>query len=378
MTNLESLTDAQKMIMRDFYRTPDVSITLDKNERRKIWNDFVENRDIQEISHLENQVPALYSEVEKALNHQKNIQPAVFSECVYAQGLADKFHLPVFINHPENFRIAMDGRVDDLHGLRDLTVRYSYSSKSDSKTLFQAGGANGVDCALRSPATNEPIMIEMKEPYAKTSEPDLPKYGEDGFMVLTDRFHKKHPQFGPMLSEQIGKKLNFFEQMGSNISDFSTSSIEKAVTDNYAGKKFAHVICTEDENGFLVMLPANHVGKWAALEGEIRPSGKNPSKVWTPNRLLQVLRDMGAVVNGGVVRIPLSSISTTNARGGKKISRYKINPLFFVREQSIEIKGSDVYFSLGKIQQLIPTVAAKMNFKGLNVVEVRNYYKGLL
>jgi hypothetical protein len=49
-----------------------------------------------------------------------------------------------------------------------------------------------------------------------------------------------------------------------------------------------------------------------------------------------------------------------------------------VREQSIEIEGSDVYFSLGKVQQLIPTVAAKMNFKGLNVVEVRNYYKGLL
>ena len=50
--------------MRDFYRAPDTAIIVNKIERRRIWDDFVENRDIREISHLENQVPALYSEME--------------------------------------------------------------------------------------------------------------------------------------------------------------------------------------------------------------------------------------------------------------------------------------------------------------------------
>ena len=378
MSSLEPLTDLQKIIMRDFYRTPDVSISVSKIERRRIWDSFVDNRDIREIAHLEIQVPALYSEMEKALSQERNIQSAVFSECVYAQGLADKFHLSVFKNYPENFKIVMDGQTDILHGLRDLSVRYSYSSQNDSKTLYQAGGAGGVDCALHSKDVSQPIMIELKEPYAKTSEPDLPKYGEDGFIVSTEVFEKSYPQFKSMLDEQIGKKLNFFEKMGNNIADFSSTSIEKAVTENYAGKKTAHVICTEDENGKLVMLPSNHVANWAELEGEIRPSGRNPYDVWTPKTLLRMLTDIGASVEGDMVRIPISRLKTANARGSKKISRYKINPLFFVRESSIEIRGSDVYFSINVVEQLNPTITAKMNFKGLDVAEVRKFYEGLL
>jgi hypothetical protein len=377
MTQLEPLTDLQKLIMRDFYGTQDVSISVNRIERRKIWDNFIENRDLGQIAHLETLVPALYSEMEKALSQERNIQSAVFSECVYAQGLADKFHLPLFKNYPDNFRVLIDGQKDALHGFRDLAARYSYSSKNDSKTLYQAGGAGGVDCALNSKDASQPIMIEMKEPYAKTSEPDLPKYGEDGFIVSTEVFENNYPQFKSMLDEQIEKKLNVFEKMGNNIADFSPASIEKAVTQNYSGKKFAHVICTEDENGKLVLLPSNHVSSWAKLEGEIRPSGRNPYDVWTPKRLLSMLIEMGAMVEGDLVRISLSHLKTANARGSKKISRYKINPLFFVRESSIEIRGNEAYFSIKAVEQLNPTITAKMNFKGLDVTQVRKFYERL-
>ncbi len=377
MTHLEPLTDLQKLIMRDFYGTPDVSISVNRIERRKIWDNFIENRDLGQIAHLETLVPALYSEMEKALSQERNIQSAVFSECVYAQGLADKFHLPLFKNYPDNFRVLIDGQKDALHGFRDLAARYSYSNKNDSKTLYQAGGAGGVDCALNSKDASQPIMIEMKEPYAKTSEPDLPKYGEDGFIVSTEVFENNYPQFKSMLDEQIEKKLNVFEKMGNNIADFSPASIEKAVTQNYSGKKFAHVICTEDENGKLVLLPSNHVSSWAKLEGEIRPSGRNPYDVWTPKRLLSMLIEMGAMVEGDLVRISLSHLKTANARGSKKISRYKINTLFFVRESSIEIRGNEAYFSIKAVEQLNPTITAKMNFKGLDVTQVRKFYERL-
>ncbi len=377
MTHLEPLTDLQKLIMRDFYGTQDVSISVNRIERRKIWDNFIENRDLGQIAHLETLVPALYSEMEKALSQERNIQSAVFSECVYAQGLADKFHLPLFKNYPDNFRVLIDGQKDALHGFRDLAARYSYSNKNDSKTLYQAGGAGGVDCALNSKDASQPIMIEMKEPYAKTSEPDLPKYGEDGFIVSTEVFENNYPQFKSMLDEQIEKKLNVFEKMGNNIADFSPASIEKAVTQNYSGKKFAHVICTEDENGKLVLLPSNHVSSWAKLEGEIRPSGRNPYDVWTPKRLLSMLIEMGAMVEGDLVRISLSHLKTANARGSKKISRYKINPLFFVRESSIEIRGNEAYFSIKAVEQLNPTITAKMNFKGLDVTQVRKFYERL-
>jgi len=90
------LTDLQIKLMRYFYETPELRISLNKAERKNIWDDFVKNRDIENISHLEKVVPALYFEMEKALTQDQNIQPAVFSECVYAQALAAKFNLSKF------------------------------------------------------------------------------------------------------------------------------------------------------------------------------------------------------------------------------------------------------------------------------------------
>jgi hypothetical protein len=87
---------------------------------------------------------------------------------------------------------------------------------------------------------------------------------------------------------------------------------------------------------------------------------------------------MDANVDGDLVRIALSRLKPANARGGKKVSRYKINPIFFLRDSSVEIRGSDVYFSMNAVRQLNPSITAKMNFKGLDIAEVRKFYEGLL
>ncbi len=372
------LNDVQKKILRDFYDSPEVIVSLNKSARRKIWDDFVLNRNIRNILHLKNEIPALYAEMEKALSQNRNIQPAVFSECVYTQALAEKLSLSVYEMHLENEKLEFEKEMPNSAALNSLTVRYSFTNLGGTKTLYQAGGASGVDCAFHSLLPNELTWVEMKEPYARTSEPDLPKYGEDGFLVSSDIFEETYPQFRAMLEEQLKKKLNVFEHIGNNISDFSPSSIEKAVTENYAGEKLAHVICTEDENGKLVMLPSNHVAYWGKLEGEIRPSGRNSYAVWTPMRLLEILHGMGAIVDDELVTIPVSALKTSNARGSKKISRYKINPFFFIRNSMVRIEGQNAVFPLNVVRQLNPSITAKMNFKGLKVADVKNFYSELI
>ena len=52
--------------------------------------------------------PAIFAELNKSLDNKKNIQSAVFSECVYAQSLADKFNLSIFENHINNERIKFN------------------------------------------------------------------------------------------------------------------------------------------------------------------------------------------------------------------------------------------------------------------------------
>jgi hypothetical protein len=255
-----------------------------------------------------------------------------------------------------------------------LNARYSYRNTNSSKILIQAGGNNDVDCALVSIPDQTIYKIELKEPYARTSEPDLPKYGEDGYLITNQKFNKKYPQFESMLQEQLEKKLNLFKHMGNNVGIFSEKSIEKAVSENYSGKKFADLICTEDKNGYLVMLPANEVSRWAKLEGEIRPSGRNHYPVWTLGKLLSSLQELGAKVDDNNVTLPTEKLKSATARGGSDVSRFKINSLFFVRYKNISIEGKSAKFLLSNVRQLNPSITAKMNFKNLDISKVKEYY----
>jgi hypothetical protein len=368
------LSTTQKNILKKFYDKSNCKISLNKVERNKIWNDFKENRNIEKFSYLSENVPAFYAELNKALLSKRKIQSAVFSECVYAQALANQFSLSIFENHINEESIKFISPGNNMSQLDKFSIRYSYSNISSTIKLIQAGGAGAVDCALISDDGDDFTRIEMKEPYARTSEPDLPKYSEDGYLVTSDEFRVKYPQFNSMMEEQLAKNLNVFEHLGSNVSEFSSESIEKAVAENYLGTKFADVICTEDELGNLVMIPSDHVGMWAKLEGEIRPSGRNAYRVWTPKKLIDSLDKAGATTQKNKVTLPASSMKEAKERGGKNISRLKINPLFFIRSKDVMTEGLYVSFDLSSIKQLAPSITAKMKFENLDVEKVKKFY----
>lgn len=244
--------------------------------------------------------------------------------------------------------------------------------------LIQAGSCNGIDSALITVVDLTIYTTEFKEPYAKASEPDLPKYGEDGILIITTPFLGKYYQFEAMLDEQKG--LNFFENIGNNIHNFSQETIKIAVSNNYKEiKKYADVICTEDKNGYFVMMPSNQTYLWAKMEGEIRPAGRNHYNVWTPKALKAFLEEKNAEISNSIVTLEKSKLEVRTERGGAgKISGYKINSLFFIYVKDCLDKGSHISFDISKVQQLNPTITAKMDFRGtLNYTEVKTYYNSL-
>lgn len=359
---LPKLTEAQQEVLSYFYSKSPIQVAYKTLERKKkIWDEFKASRSIENFKHFQKSSPALYSELNKAFVNKKNVQPAVFSECVYAQAFADLHDLSKFENHIDIQGHKFNPGNIKIEKIENLTIRYSYSSRDEKIKLVQAGGASGVDCALISYEKKIATMLELKEPYARTSAPDLPKYSEDGFLISNDKFEQEYPQFKSMLEEQIKKKFNIFDHIGNNFSDFSAESIETAVNENYSGTKFADFICTEDSNGFLVLIPSNHVSNWAKLEGELRPTGRNSYPVWTPKKLVQVLKEKGGVINGDFVNMPLSNFKQSKARGSEKISRFKISPLFFVRSEDVETTGSNVIFSISSVRQNIADITAKIN-----------------
>ena len=366
------LTKLQLELMTEFYSVEKTKVIFDKNERNNLWKMATKRDKSLDFDNLERVCPALVHQIQKSYESGKNIQPAVFSECVYAQTFANMLKLNEFYNCLENNNVIPNNIIELLKSYF-LFPRYVYTNIDKSRMLIQAGGCNGIDSALITVIDLNIFTIEFKEPSAKTSEPDLPKYKEDGLLITTDDFEQRYPQFHDMMAEHIG--LNFFEIMGNNIHDFTPESVNIAVTNNYS-KKYADVICTEDINGYLVMLPVNQVSFWAEIEGEIRPAGRNHYNVWTPIALRKFLNAYHAKFDGNKVTIDKSKLGIRNERGGNgKISGYKITPLFFVYDIDCTENNGFITFDFFKVRQLNPTIAGKMFFRNLNYADVKAYYE---
>ena len=366
-----NLTNDQAKVLRAFYALPVTKVVYDKSARTELWKRATAKNKITNLSLIETKSPALAHQITKSYENGNNIQSAVFSECSYAQTLANMLSLSTFVNCLER-SFSFPSLANRIMSNNNLVPRYVYMNNSGTKLLIQAGGHDGIDCTYISLEDNVAYTIEFKEPSAKTSEPDLPKYKEDGKLLVTSAFLAKYPQFKEMLDDQEG--LNFFNVMGNNIHDFRDESIDIAVSNNYL-EKFADVICTEDVNGYLVMIPANQVSLWANLEGEIRPAGRNHYKVWTPKALNRFLKEKGAVFHLNKVTIATRFLEMRTERGGNgRISGYKINPLFFVHLKDCTVKESEITFDINKVQQLNPTIAGKIFFKELTYNSVKRYY----
>jgi len=354
------LSKPQREILSQFYTLKREKILLNKVERDKLWHQTKKREDI-DFESLQLHSPALSHQIRKSYEEGSNIQSAIFSECVYAQALANVFNLTQFHNCFEEKNCIPEG-ISRLIASYNLVPRFMYCNVKGSRILIQAGSCNGVDSALIWVNDLSIYTIEFKERSAKTGEHDLlPLYGEDGILKIGSLFLKRNPQFELMLEEKKG--LNFFENIGNNVNDFSPKSVKYSITNSYV-KKYADVICTEDDENYLIMFPANQIEEFAVLQGEIRPAGRNHCKVFTPIALHKFLLEKDAVLQEGIVTMQKEKLHTVSARGGDgSINRYKINSLFFVYANKCSIDGECVTFQLKDIKQLKPTIASKMYLK---------------
>lgn len=377
------LNSIQEKAMRNFYSKPAMKVIFDKKARKRIWNIYKSgNNSVEDDANYEITCPALADQIRKSIEMNHLIQSAVFSECAYSQTFANSLGLTIFINcliHSDELPINIQKICEEYK----IYPRYAYTDENKTKFLIQAGSCHGIDALfINLDDASDFLKIEFKEPAAKTSEPDLPFYDYDGLLNITDVWLTAYPQFRKMVEEKIN--LNFFEHLGSNINDFLAENVEYAVTNNYNSNsssgdsyvKEADVIITEDKNGKLVMIPSNHVVLWAKLEGEIRPAGRNHYKVWTEGKLRNVLQDLGAIINeNNDVIVNKTKLKSRKARGANKVTGYKINEIFFVYVEDVkEVVDNLITFNINKVQQLKPTIAAKMFFKNLKYENVKKKY----
>lgn len=356
--------------LAEFYALPATKVVYDKRARKSLWK-RTKSKELVNISEIRTICPALAHQIDKSYKSGQNIQAAVFSECAYAQTYANMLGLTEFIVCGHN-SAALPGEVKRLLSERFMTPRYAYTNALRNKFLVQAGGCKSIDCALIDMAPLSIYTLEFKEPLAKTSEPDLPKYGEDGKLSNVADFLKKYPHFEAMLNEHID--MNFFDLIGKNEHAFSTQSINIAVSQNYL-RKYADFICTEDKFGMFTIMPASDIAIWAEISGEIRSAGRNSLQVWSKTMCNACIAQLDGEICGSIVRVPLNKLYFRKERGGDdKISAYKLNPVLFVRVENCTVSDGFITFCYDDVRQLKPTIAGKIDFSNIEYSKMRSHY----
>ncbi|UUD36807.1 Uncharacterised protein [Mycoplasmopsis californica] len=368
MNKKDSISKLQQTIIDKFYSNKPLKIIWNKNERNYLWNLSKKKDELVNFSFLKNKCPSIYDQINKSRLLKRNIQPAIFSECVYSQSLAELFNLDYFIKFEDIDKNDLSWEIQNCINEYDITPRYIYTNYSQNCFLIQAGGPNFADAILF--IDNNPFFIEYKEPGAKTSEVDLPKYDDEGNIIWTEKWLKENPQFNKMAREKTN--LNFFEVAGRNINDFSTESIEYAINNNYV----SDFIVTEDKNGLLTMLPSKQITNWASkVESEIRPAGRNHYKVWTNKKLIEILESKQAKLLNSIVNILKNNVSERKERGGNQVSGYKLHEFFFVYKKEVKEDENNLVFNINKVRQLKPTITAKIFFNDLEYDRVKSEYR---
>lgn len=119
------LTKLQSKIMQKFYSVEKTKVIFDKSERNKIWNRAKSRTQDIDFRFLKEKCPALEHQIKKSFDSGKNIQSAVFSECVYAQTFANMFNLTIFANCFENENF-LNISIKKLLESYNLFPRYAY------------------------------------------------------------------------------------------------------------------------------------------------------------------------------------------------------------------------------------------------------------
>lgn len=81
------LSSSQRKVLKEFYRGPAIKVAFDKKERKKIWNEFKEDRNIKKYVYLEKNAPAIFAELNKSLENKKKMYNLQFLASAYMLNL---------------------------------------------------------------------------------------------------------------------------------------------------------------------------------------------------------------------------------------------------------------------------------------------------
>lgn len=203
---------------------------------------------------------------------------------------------------------------------------------------------------------------EIKEPKSKLLEIDL-IYDENG--KLLPRSNTPNEYFSYI--DSFNKETSIFKELGHN---YSLKNIGiNMVYKDFCSKKVDFIL-SYDQNNTIIFFNNNFqdINRHMTFEGsEIRTSGRNGIKVFTPKYFNKILSDILIQEDNKNILLDKSKLTPIVGRGRTDITRYKLNKSFFFKTANI-LKETDstIYIKKTSIKQLEPTIAVHLNIRRPN------------
>ena len=327
-------------------------------------NDFDDlNSKFDEFRKELNLSPAALCELKKQFEKNMALQPSVLTECFIAQTLANSWQLDKFedLDADGSLPSKISNILFGIKNKRDgASFRYIYFNDKVDCVLVQCGDSSTIDAVFIKEKIG--IRIEFKEELAKMNEVDIPSYDDNGKLLVGNDFTAKYPYYAPFV-EVFNRKTNVFDMMGHNFKlvDYLDEKNSRRIVESVVDAKFIDVYILLKGNTLIPVLGKDLHSRVGFSGSEIRTAGKNPKKLWSIAFAKNEIARLGGKIVSGTVFLPLNEKMYVTGRGMDVVTRYKINPLIFVRIEHTKLENGIISFAFEKIEQLKPTVSLHLS-----------------
>lgn len=343
------------------------AIFKEYQEEEKKFDDFLSSLggEFHDITKLQSGV----MEIKKQYERNMALQPGVLSECNYVETLARLFRLNkcLDLNNVTFNQVPIEAAKYLIPSAETISGgRYLYYNTKKDIFLFQYGNPETGDAVMV--IDGDKIKLEFKERIAKTGEYDITGlYGEDGKLIISDDFANKNPEYVPFI-EQFNEETNVIEQIGHNFNTFDEETKIASIQEYFIKNEIDVLISSTKENELIALTPdsitlelEDGTSIISTQNSEIRTSGRNYTKIFTPELFRQTLQKIGAkeIDNETVlVNINTPFVEKVTGRGLNQITRIKFNKIFFIKIENITLQDeNNIIFKINDVCQLKPTVS---------------------
>ena len=375
------ITNKEKTLLNQYCK--------DNFTKKATYNDFLYGS--AEVTGIIAKLQSGRYEIEKQFQSGKGLQSGILVECILAQGLAKLLSLNNCVDldiTPVNLIPAKCIQFIKASAKYISSARYVYYGTSEDKFIVQYGNPEAGDAEIIY--LDQHVKLEFKDSTAKAGEYDL-QLDESGKLSipLESMERVEHLQW---FVDGFNATNNVFELLGHNDRVLNTTPDMIDSIISYFNKSSVDLFVTTTDDEIVAIRPCDmkeEINGQPIINtsgSEIRTTGRNKSKVFTPMALRRFLLSDGAQIDDdNNVTMPMHPISDPNRRAygdiqerGKEkgiFKYYKLKYIFCVPldKATKNVADDTITFNLNDVFEKKPTVSPHMAITA-NKEELREFY----